>query len=711
MGGPDHFPDRGLRRVDVETDTRAHAGGATVVDPVTGHVLDGRYRIGPRIARGGMASVYEALDTRLDRTCAVKIMHPGLGDDSAFADRFKREARAAARLNHPNVVNVFDQGDDPTVDGGTLYLVMELVRGHTLRDVIRDEAPMKPAKALAYMEPVVSALAAAHRSGLIHRDIKPENVLIADEQSGPRIKVADFGLAKAVSADTQHTATGGVIIGTVSYLAPELVVDGSCDARADVYAAGVVLYELLTGEKPHAGESPIAVAYKHVHEDVPPPSRLAPDVPRYVDALVARATARDRDRRPADAGVMLHQLHRVSQALAGGVWDDEELTADLAPPPAKAEPDPTVGVVVPVEPVEPTQAFAEATNAFEILPVARQVSEPAPATEPIAARPRPHLEPQPLAVPPQKPPARATASPRPPRRSRRGPVLLVVALAIALAVGLGTYWFGWARYTATPGVIGLTEKAAEARLDRAGLDVKLGHPAYSESVPKGRVLATDPAPGSRVLDHGTVTLTMSLGKERYAVPKLARMTVDQAQDALLKRHLGYGRSILRYDESAPSGMVIGSEPAAGRREPPGFQVDLVVSRGPRPIHIRDWTGKSARHAIAALQGKGLQVDAGDREFSDSVPKGHVISQDPVGRILHRGDTVSLTVSKGPELVQIPGDLRSMPIDAATQLLQGLGFHVSVQQSDIYLGLGYVASSDPSPGSLARKGSEVVLSIV
>ena len=281
----------------METDTRAHTGSASVVDPVTGHLLDGRYRIGRRIARGGMASVYEALDTRLDRTCAVKIMHHGLGDDDAFAERFKREARAVARLSHPNVVNVFDQGDDPELDGGTLYLVMELVAGHTLRDVIRDDAPMQPVRALALMEPIVSALAAAHRSGLVHRDIKPENVLIADADSGGRVKVADFGLAKAVSADTQHTATGGVIIGTVSYLAPELVVDGTSDARADVYAAGVVLYELLTGEKPHAGESPIAVAYKHVHEDVPPPSRLAPGIPAYVDALVARATAARR--RPA----------------------------------------------------------------------------------------------------------------------------------------------------------------------------------------------------------------------------------------------------------------------------------------------------------------------------------------------------------------------------------------------------------------------------
>src|SRR5688572_1226903 len=298
---------------------------------MVGRLLDGRYRILARVARGGMASVYEATDTRLDRTVAVKVMHPGLGDDQEFAQRFVREARAAARLNHPHVVGVYDQGDDTSDGTDTIFLVMEYVPGHTLRDVLRKEAPMPPARALALLEPVVSALAAAHRAGLVHRDVKPENVLIADEAHGGTVKVADFGLAKAVSADTQHTATGGVLIGTVSYLAPELVIDGRSDARADVYAVGVVLYELLTGRKPHEGESPIQVAYRHVHEDVPAPSAVQPGLPAYVDALVARATSRDRTQRPADAGVLLHQIHRVSQALREGVTDDPELTADLAP--------------------------------------------------------------------------------------------------------------------------------------------------------------------------------------------------------------------------------------------------------------------------------------------------------------------------------------------------------------------------------------------
>jgi len=275
---------------------------------MNGRLLDGRYRIRSRIARGGMASVYEATDIRLDRTVAVKVMHPGLGDDDEFAARFVREARAAARLSHPNVVSVYDQGDED----GTVYLAMECVHGHTLRDLIRKESPMSPARAIALVEPVLSALASAHRAGLIHRDIKPENVLIAtDPDSGSsRVKVADFGLAKAVSADTQHTATGGVIIGTVSYLAPELVVDGTSDARADVYAAGVVLYELLTGRKPHEGDSPIQVAYKHVHEDIPAPSLSTPaPLPAYVDALVALVSARNRAQRPAAAGVLLHRMH------------------------------------------------------------------------------------------------------------------------------------------------------------------------------------------------------------------------------------------------------------------------------------------------------------------------------------------------------------------------------------------------------------------
>ena len=497
---------------DEHGDRRARAGGADAApDPMTGRLLDGRYRIGSRIARGGMASVYEATDLRLDRTVAVKVMHPGLGDDNEFAERFVREARAAARLSHPNVVAVYDQGDDE----GTVFLAMELIPGHTLRDVIRKESPMSPAKALAVMEPVLSALAAAHRAGLVHRDVKPENVLIADDG---RVKVADFGLAKAVSTDTQHTATGGVLIGTVSYLAPELVISGRADARADVYAAGVVLFELLTGTKPHEGETPIQVAYKHVHEDVPAPSTFEPGLPAYVDALVARATARDRELRPADAAVLLHQVHRVSHALAEGVLDDAELTADLTPLRMRAE-----AVEAPGPDDTAPEPFDSRQFATMTAPI-RTRGEPTP-TPPRPAPPRP---PTPEAQPPGR------------RRSRKGLVLLLVAVLLVVGGGAGAWWFLDGRYTSTPGVLGMTQKAAERELEAAGLDSEVGDPAYSETVDAGRVVSTDPEPGSKVLSGGSVTIVLSLGKERYDVPKLKDLTEDQAQDALTATHLGNG---------------------------------------------------------------------------------------------------------------------------------------------------------------------------
>ena len=295
-----------------------------VSDRLVGRVLDGRYRVGARVAKGGMATVYEALDMRLDRTVALKVMHDGLGDDAQFTRRFVAEARAAARLSNPNVVAVFDQGDDD----GTLFLAMEYVRGRTLRDVIREEAPLSPARALDLLTPVLSALSAAHDAGIVHRDIKPENVLISDKGA---VKVADFGLARAVSA-SGNTATQGLLMGTVSYLAPELVTDGSADARSDVYSAGILLYEMLTGNKPHSGDTPIQVAYAHVHADVPPPSLEQPSIPPYVDALVQRATARDRDLRPTDARVFSRQVHRVRSALDEGLPDDPELTGDLTVP-------------------------------------------------------------------------------------------------------------------------------------------------------------------------------------------------------------------------------------------------------------------------------------------------------------------------------------------------------------------------------------------
>jgi serine/threonine-protein kinase len=688
----------------VQSDRHARKGTAAATgDPLIGRLLDGRYRIGARIARGGMASVYEATDLRLDRTVAVKVMHPGMGDDEEFAARFVREARAAARLSHPNVVAVYDQGDED----GTVFLAMELVPGHTLRDLIRKESPMPPARALTLLDPVLSALASAHRAGLVHRDVKPENVLIADDG---RVKVADFGLAKAVSADTQHTATRGVLIGTVSYLAPELVVDGRADARADVYAAGVVLYELLTGAKPHEGESPIQVAYKHVHEDVPPPSARVPELPAYVDALVARATARDRGLRPADAGVLLHQLHRVSQALADGVQEDPELTTDLAPMLLHPDTGELVSVEVPPDMRRegPRDLHSNpAADPFDSREFAALMA-PGPGPEATRSIGRAHKG---LGTPPASPARAAVPAPAGrPRRSRRGPVLLVLALVLALTAGLSAWWFGYARYTSTPSVIGLARPAALERIEAAGLGVVLDDKAYSETVPAGRVIDTDPDAGARVLDDGTVTVTLSLGKERYDVPRTRGLTEDQAQDALTGTNLGFGRSIERFSETVPAGTVLGSDPAAGTTLRPDTAVDLIVSKGQRPIKVRDWTGKDADEAREAFAAKGLGVE-GRSEYSDDVPEGEVISQSPTGGTLFRGDTVSLVVSRGPELVEVPGGLIASGVEDATDRLEALGFEVEVEEANEYIGIGYVFSTDPGSGSMVPKGSTITLFLI
>ena len=683
-------------------------GGRSVpsTDPLRGRLLDGRYLIGPRVARGGMASVYEAHDERLDRTVAVKVMHAGLGDDGGagtgrgdFAERFVREARAAARLSHPNVVAVHDQGDDD----GTVFLVMELITGHTLRDTITKESPMTPSRALALMDPVVSALAAAHRSGLIHRDIKPENVLIADDG---RVKVADFGLAKAISADTQHTATQGVLIGTVSYLAPELVVDGTADARADVYALGVVLYELLTGVKPHEGETPIQVAYKHVHHDVPPPSERVPELPAYVDALVARATARDRSHRPADAGVFLHQLHRVAHALSDGVRDDPELTQDLALVPGGGAPSYVDAGTTP-EPWDRGELdalLADPPRVREHTTVLPVHQPPAPQARPTSPPPPPRV-PDRLARTPKQP---KTPKPPRPRRSKRGPILLVLALLLALGIGGGAYWYGEARYTNAPSVLGATDAEATRSLEDADLEVAHADPVYDSDVPAGSVVHADPGGGSRVLPGDTVTLTLSLG--RLLVPTVRGLDEDAAQDALLAKQLDFGKSRYRFSETDREGLVLGSIPKQGSELEPGATVDLIISKGRKPIPVGRWVGKDVDDVRRALERRGLVANVVSEEYDADVPAGDVLSQDPPTGTLNRGDAVSLTVSKGPEMFTVPS-VRAYGVDAATDALEAAGCVVVTENNSEYLGLGFAVRTDPPSGSVVPKGTTCTLYLI
>jgi beta-lactam-binding protein with PASTA domain/serine/threonine protein kinase len=654
----------------------------TAADPMTGRVLEGRYRVGPRIARGGMATVYEATDLRLDRVCALKVMHPGLGDDGDFAARFVREARSAARLSHPNVVAIFDQGDDD----GTVFLAMELVRGHTLRDVIRAQAPMSPARALQLLDPVLCALAAAHQAGLVHRDVKPENVLLADDGT---VKVADFGLARAVSAETQHSATGGVLIGTVSYLSPELVVDGKADARSDVYAAGVVLYEMLTGRKPHEGESPIQVAYKHVHEDVPPPSRVAAGIPTYVDALVARATARDRDLRPTDARVLLHQVRRVKVALDHGVHDDAELTSDLTPTmPVQRLRSDDIDYVrdEPVATILTPEQLAHGGRTDETGDTG-DTSDTSEIRAPAAGRP----------------------TKLPARRRRRGPLLLALLLLLAVAAGTGGWWLGEGRFASTPGVLNLSAAVARDRVEAAGLSFEVGGRAYSETVARGSVVRTDPAGGENVDRNGTVVAYVSMGPERHAVPRLAGLSLDAAQAALLSARLSYGTATYRYSETVPRGTVVRSDPAPSTQLRRSGVVDVVVSRGPRPVRVPDLSGKDADAAARALTRRGFKVRTGE-QHSDTVERGDVVTQTPDSGTLFRGDVVDLVVSLGPVLVDVPAVV-SRNVDDATAMLQAAGFTVRSVESELYIGLRVVVRQSPRSGDRVPRGSTITLSLV
>jgi serine/threonine protein kinase/beta-lactam-binding protein with PASTA domain len=686
-------------------------------DPLVGHLLDGRYQVTARLARGGMATVYQAVDNRLTRVVAVKVMHIGLGDDAEFARKFDREARAAARLSHPNVVSVFDQGHD----NGRPYIVMEFVQGRTLRDLITREAPLDPLRALEIIEPVLSALSAAHDAGLVHRDVKPENVLIS--QRG-QIKVADFGLAKAISAQTS-TATQGLLIGTVSYLPPELVVSGRSDARSDVYSTGVVLFEMLTGRKPHTGDTPIQVAYAHVHKDVPPPSSLptAGPVPPYLDALIARATARESDLRPPDAKVMLTQVRRVRAALREGLTDDPDLTQDLT---------------VTLRPLGAGRGDAsrdaadyEATQLVfgNDLPRARpEPIRPRARPEPIRYAPPHMVDAPPPAVPRNHnvaPHGRESSLPLPSspisaqrleqdrrrltRNRRRGWLALLLVLLLTTVAALTGWYLVDGRFTSAPALTSLSQSDAAHAADSAGLRIAFDS-AYSESVSKGMVISTSPGPGAKIVDGGEISAVVSKGPERYLMPAVLGQTEAAAEAALTKANLRVGTVTGRYHESAAPGTVLFASERSGSPLKSQTGIDLVLSRGPKPIPIRDWSGKSAAEARKALQRAGFRVTR-TSEHSSSVPAGRVISQTPDSGTGVAKDSVALTESLGPVMVKVPM-VRAMGVQAATDVMRKAGFKVrTAKVSQNYLGVGYVAYTDPAARSKAPKGSTITLYLV
>lgn len=662
-------------------------------EALVGQVLSERYLIGDRIARGGMASVFRATDQRLDREVAIKVMHHGLGDDQQFTQRFVREAKSAAKLNHRNVVSVFDQG----TDGEVTYLVMEYVPGHTLRDVMRDEAPMPPYRALELLEQVLIALSAAHAARIIHRDVKPENVLITPDGE---VKVADFGLARAVSAAT--TATGGTLIGTVSYLAPEIVTNDGADARSDVYACGAMLYEMLTGIKPHSGESPIQVAYKHVHEDIAPPSEVQRGIPPYVDALVARATVRDRDQRSTDARVMLQQVRSVQRALEAGLTDDPELVADLAPG-GRVDEDgaPTVAVRRPTA-VATSAAYSAPTEmvaAEDTMQWSAGLTDEPPLPPRAATRPS-GLHPEMS----REEYARASTKPH----SRRGRNLLVLAVLLALLAGGLTWYFTDLRYDSAPVLNGSPEKVAKQEAEAEGFKFKVVERAFSEDDPLGTVISTDPGPGAKILPGDTIEATVSKGRDRVSIPKgnLTGLKISEAKRELAKVDLVLGERTFVYDEDIAKDRIVKADKiTSSTLLKRGEKVPVIVSKGRRPIAIDSQVGRDVADARSALEGAGFAVVTTE-SFSDDVDEGVVMAQNPADGRGYKGDTITLTVSKGPELVGVP-NVVGRPRDYAERILKRRGFKVRSFEPGNFK----VASQSPNGGTKRKKGSTITITSV
>ncbi|MFD5139849.1 Stk1 family PASTA domain-containing Ser/Thr kinase [Streptomyces sp. NPDC058378] len=631
----------------------------TLQDPLVGQLLDGRYRIDARIAVGGMATVYRAVDTRLDRVLALKVMHPALATDAAFVERFIREAKSVARLAHPNVVAVFDQG----AQGAYVYLAMEYVAGCTLRDILRERGALQPRAALDILEPVLAALGAAHRAGFVHRDMKPENVLIGDDG---RVKVADFGLVRAVGTATDTT---GSLLGTVSYLAPEQIEQGTADTRSDVYACGVVLYEMLTGGKPHGGDTAAQVIYQHLNEDVPAPSGAVPGLAAGLDELVAAATARNPDIRPEDAVALLARSREIRAGLT-----EEQL--DAMPPQAIAEEHDAAEDRTSVIPrvIPPGQGTAHHTSRLEMPP-------PAPQGP---GRGRRLLS----------------------GRGRRGPLAVLIAVLLVLGTGAGVWYINSGQFTRVPSLLGQTQSAAEKRLADEGLDLKGVERAYSDTVKRGTVISSDPGSGERIRGNDAVKLVISRGPEIVKVPDVESLALAEARRELKKTGLAPGMVTREFSEEIDRGKVIRTDPRAGTERHPDSAVALVVSKG-SPVDVPDLTGLSVEDAKDALDEAGLKAKVLPDRVNSPEEAGEIARQTPgSGAEAAEGDTVELTVSKGPRMLPVP-DVMGKDVDEARSTLEEAGFEVKVDRPFLSFS-DTVKTQSVEGGEKAAEGSTITI---
>lgn len=645
-------------------------------DPLIGRTIDQRYLIEDRIARGGMAAVYRGLDYRLDRPVAVKIMHPHLAEDEHFTGRFIQEARQAARLAHPNIVNVFDQGQD----GQITFIVMEYLPGITLRELLRDFGQLTPSQAIDVVKAILQGLDAAHSAGIVHRDLKPENVLMADDG---RIKIADFGLARAASHNTQ---TGQALLGTVAYLSPELVTGSPADVRSDLYALGIMMFEMLTGRQPFTGDQAVTIAYQHANASVPLPSSINPNVPAELDELVQWCTKRSPDERPPHAKALLDHIRTIEPQLARR---------------AQAE-TPTEAITTPR-----TKVMAPAPSNSDDLP-----TEVLSRDDDVFAG----LEVPDYSAPLQEPAAPAITAPR------KGPgvglwVTFIVAAVAAIGVAIWLFMPRGPVILTVGDVRGLTLDQAQLQLTDSGLVVAdATEEAFDEEIPVGLVVGTTPEAGAEVIEGTEVTIVLSIGVEPTALPPLVGLSLSEATARLSDAQLELGEVTYEYSETSEKDAVMSvSDSQGGAVAPntelePGVSINLVVSAGALPNVV----GLTVEEAEALLSDAGLVgVVGGDGQFSDSIAEGLVIDYvRPQGIQLRPGDTVTLTVSRGPELISIPDDLVGATIQDAVDALEALELRVEVRSEYPETAwdepFARVTSLEPGEGQQVPKGTLVII---
>ncbi|MCL3862176.1 Stk1 family PASTA domain-containing Ser/Thr kinase [Actinotalea sp. K2] len=670
---------------------------ATLTDPLIGHLVDGRYEVLSRIARGGMATVYLAVDRRLDREVALKVMHAHLaegGAGSEFIARFRREARAAARLTHPGLVGVFDQG----VDGETSYLTMEFIDGVNLRRHLGERGSLTLGEAFSTAESILDALAAAHRVGLVHRDVKPENVLLATDG---RVKVADFGLARAVTEVTSTTT--GTVLGTVAYLSPELVAHGTSDARTDVYAVGILLYEMITGRQPFTGATPIQVAYQHVNSDIPDASAAVEWLPVEVDELVGALAARDPSDRPADAGSALEVVRRTRATLDAATLARR---ADVAPTLSVATD--TNGSAEPqVEDGTGTSDGPDDPDATAALGVRH------PRTDPDDDRPGRTVALKIGSGMGDSDQEQPTPIPRP-RTRRRLWVLIALLLATVVGLGLGARWYvtaGPGAYTQVPvGLVGAELATAQDALTAAELDGDVRE-VFDPVIAQGLVVEVSPGEGERIARDGTVELAVSQGPDMRRIPTdLLGKPVADVTTALEEAGFLVPEPELVYSDDVAADAVIAVSQQAGTELPVNSEVRLTVSRGPAPVRIITVVGVDRDTAVAQLQADGLVVDV-QEQHSTEVATGLVVSQSPEpGTDGLRGDTVTIVVSSGPPPVEVP-NVRGMGEGQAVEVLEGAGLAVDVRYGLFGQLFGSrVVSQEPSSGETVPLGSTVAITV-